>query len=109
MAKKLYIKQGDLAEPFEFQLTKDRPPVPLDISNAISVQARFVTIRFHVVFDALTCIVDDPVLGKGHFLWPTGSTDKRGDYYLQITANYALAKPQTFPASGYIETTILQR
>lgn len=94
------IKRGDLEPPLRFTLYDGTAPA--NLASAASV--RVICSRR----GALRWVDTDPdlsdaALGVVVHRWQAGQTDERGTFQTEVEVTWPGARPQTFPAAGYLD------
>lgn len=95
--------QGDTVRQLEAQLITATGPT--NLTQAIAVNMR---IKAPATTLVVPCEVLDAVNGRIRYVWPNGSTETPGDYYLQFVVIYPGNRTDTYP-QGARSSLLLRR
>lgn len=106
MAADFDIKQYDLLPDLLLTVADDGEPV--DLSAASSAKL-IVSNRSGILIEAEVEIEDqsdEENWGKVRYVWQNGDTAEVGTYNMEVEVMWAGARPETFPAKGYLKLSI---
>lgn len=104
-----FIKQYDLRPDLKVRLLDE--DVPVDLTNAAAARFIMSSRRRGIKVDATMTILDqteEDTLGVVSYAWADGDTDTVGDFNAEVQIMWPSGRPQTFPASGYIQVTVVK-
>ena len=103
------VKSGNL-EPAVNVILRDSAGVPVDLTDADGVTFRFSEKGSTAgLFDRAATIDSPPTAGSVTYNWQAGDTADAGKFQGEFTVSWPTARPQTYPASGYVSIKITPR